>query len=51
MSNQVMDLSRVQMEQMVRQANSALQMYDKIIEVEQRVNKTEIRMNQTAEKN
>lgn len=50
MSNQVMELNRAQMEQMVRQANSALQMYDKIIEVEQRVNKAESRMNQTAEK-
>ncbi|MGS5040216.1 hypothetical protein ACVDHH_01135 [Staphylococcus saprophyticus] len=50
MSNQVMELNRAQMEQMVRQANSALQMYDKIIEVEQRVIKTENRINQTAEK-
>lgn len=32
MSNQVMELRRSQMENMVTQANSILQMYDEIVE-------------------
>ena len=43
MSNQTMELSRTQMENMVAQAQSALQMYDKIVEIEERMNQTALR--------
>ena len=42
MSNQTMELSRTQMENMVAQAQS-VQMYDKIVEIEERMNQTALR--------
>ena len=39
MSNQVMELRRSQMENMVTQANSILQMYDEIVETKTKLEK------------
>ena len=40
MSNQVMELTRNQMENMVTQANSILQMYDEIVETKNEIRET-----------